>query len=419
MRSTIPVNARFTFHNVGQGLFYSGKINNFNFIYDCGSDNKNQIESVVGNYKRNELQGDHIGLLVLSHLHSDHINGLNSLLDDSIRCQTAIDTVMLPYLEPIDRLMVALESSNPPEWLRDFWAGPIYFLARKGVRRIVLFGQNEPRPPEEDYAFQDYRFDNETDEKINADKLPNDEQLVHKIQTTESSVVNRMIADRKLIAKRHDSSVLLNGFWLFRFFNRKVDDAARTSFENCVRGINEKDNFEEIIHDRRKLGVLRQCYNKLGGDFDDTSLVLYHGPLRGKPLQASFASSFPCQYLYRSFMTIQSADKLTILHPAAVDYLLTGDINLNLTWQQMKDHFGNGLSRLDMALVPHHGSVKNWNQDVIKTTPNHCCWVISVGTNNKYGHPDRGVCSEITNNGNTFRCANEAIEISTRSLLYP
>jgi len=32
-------NAIFTFHNVGQGLFYSGKIENFNFIYDCGSEN--------------------------------------------------------------------------------------------------------------------------------------------------------------------------------------------------------------------------------------------------------------------------------------------------------------------------------------------------------------------------------------------
>ncbi|MCW3983703.1 MAG: MBL fold metallo-hydrolase [Candidatus Bathyarchaeota archaeon] len=417
MRSNIPVSARFTFHNVGQGLFYSGKINNFNFIYDCGSDNKNQIESVVENYKRNDLQGDHIGLLVISHLHSDHINGLYSLLYDSIGCQTTIDTVMLPYLEPTDRLMVALESSNPPEWLRDFWADPIYFLARKGVKRIILFGQNEPRPPEDDYVFQDYRFNNETDDKINVDKLPDDEDLIHKVQTTESSVVSRMIADRRLSAKRHDSSLLLAGFWIFRFFNRKVEDAFKTRFESCVRSVNGKDSLEEIIHDRKKLGALRHCYSKLGGDFNDTSLVLYHGPLRGKPLQASFAGSFPCRYL--SFMTIQSADKLTILHPSAVDYLLTGDINLNLAWPQMKVHFGSKLSRLDMALVPHHGSLKNWNQDVLKTTTNQCCWVISAGTNNKYGHPDKGVCSEITNNGNTFRCTNEAIEILTRSLLYP
>ena len=97
--------ADFTFHNVGQGLFYTGKVGDFNFMYDCGSERRRHLNSVISNYKNHKLTVSRVDLLILSHLHDDHVAGLNALLNNGI----SIDTTILPYLPPIERLMVALK----------------------------------------------------------------------------------------------------------------------------------------------------------------------------------------------------------------------------------------------------------------------------------------------------------------------
>ena len=309
--------------------------------------------------------------------------------------------------------MVALEASNPPGWLRDFWADPISYLREKGARRIVLFGENEPSPPE-DIRFNDYS----EPQKFNIDKLHDDERLASNIRDNEKKVVSDLFGEKRLFAKKHDTNLVLNGYWLFRFFNRKVNDSAKDDFEHCVRSLPENEDLIEIIRDRKKLSLLKQCYDKLAGDFNDTSLVLYHGPLRGKPIQTSLTGFCPCPYFSGLFRAAQSANKLTIFLSTADCHLLTGDINFNGAWADMERHFGRKISELDLALVPHHGSRKNWNQAALKSTPISCRWIISAGCYNKHGHPHQNVCQEIVNNGNSFQCANEGVEISTRSLLY-
>jgi phosphoribosyl 1,2-cyclic phosphodiesterase len=78
--------AEFTFHPVGQGLFYSGKINcddkkegnkEFNFVYDCGNIFSSQINNFVKSYIESNLSvSKHLDLFILSHYHWDHFNGL-------------------------------------------------------------------------------------------------------------------------------------------------------------------------------------------------------------------------------------------------------------------------------------------------------------------------------------------------------
>jgi len=46
------VNCRFTFQNVGQGLFYTGMIDSFNFVYDCGSENDVFRDLALSSYAR-------------------------------------------------------------------------------------------------------------------------------------------------------------------------------------------------------------------------------------------------------------------------------------------------------------------------------------------------------------------------------
>ena len=91
------MNNTFTFHGVGQGLFYSGSIDDkkFNFIYDCGGSTeklRNEIEN---------LEFDEIDFLVISHLHEDHINGLPILLQSK-----KVNKIFLPYFDTANYLNV-------------------------------------------------------------------------------------------------------------------------------------------------------------------------------------------------------------------------------------------------------------------------------------------------------------------------
>lgn len=84
---------RFRFMNVGQGLFYHGKIDDFNFVYDCGTRTINGYR-YLNNCIQNEFSNEkEIGVLFVSHLDEDHINGYNEL-----RKAILIKRVILPYL---------------------------------------------------------------------------------------------------------------------------------------------------------------------------------------------------------------------------------------------------------------------------------------------------------------------------------
>ena len=400
----------FTFHNVGQGLFYSGRIEDFNFIYDCGSESKTHIQSVVSDYKRSKLRNSHVDLLVLSHLHADHVSGLADLLGDGI----AVDAVMLPYLSPMERLMVSLDSNNPPEWLRRFWADPISYLVGKGARKIVLFGNSEASPPE-DVPIEEYFEDRE---KMDINKLPNDEKLEEEVRAKERKTVTDLLSQGTLFAKKHHLSLPVKKNWLFRFFNRKPDDLNRNIFEQCIKANLPDNDPIDIIRDRSKLRTLRTCYHKLAGDFNNTSLVLYHAPITNRLFRASQFGFCPCSPFPRISRTSQTPNKLTIHLHNRVGHLLSGDIDFKNNWSEISRHFGHYLSIADLVLVPHHGSKENWNQTALNRIANTCCWVISAGSNNKYGHPDPSVCQDIANSGSSFQCVNEGTEISIRSIIH-
>jgi len=101
-------------------------------IYDCGAEKRKHLYNIIRDYKNKELPSSKVDLLILLHLHDDHVSGLNVLLNG-----ISVDTVILPYLSPIERLMVALRRNDLPLWFYEFLADPVDFLLEKGVARIA------------------------------------------------------------------------------------------------------------------------------------------------------------------------------------------------------------------------------------------------------------------------------------------
>jgi len=394
--------ANFTFHRVGEGLFYSGQIGDFNFVYDCGAQhfNRKYVNLAVSRYVIQRLKNPKVDLLIISHLHDDHISGLNILLKKAI-----VDTVILPYLSPIERLMVALRNVNLPQWLYDFWSDPITFLIEKGVNRVILVGGYEPYSSE-------YNPNEEIpseDEGLDISKMPEDEVLKEEVISNEKQL-QRFFDGKKLLAKNHRGYLLAKRIWFFRLFNCRVKDSNVSSFTQCINSIIRHHNIIHIIRSKSLLKQLKKCYTLLRGNFNDTSLLVYHAPIAPyKPFLSCFCSPYinPC-CLYNRFM-------VHFYEP--IGQFLTGDINLKTKWTEIEKHYDGYFSKLGLTLVPHHGSVKNWNKAILSKTPRNCLWVTSASTSNKH-HPSFNVIKDINRNGSIHLWSSELSEISANCTIF-
>lgn len=367
------INGTFRFHNIGQGLFYSGLLNLkdsknhdvFSFVYDCGTDSNKlflwrEIESFkpllpsagISNKKK-------INMLVISHLHDDHVNGLEHLLDD-----VEVDTVVMPYIDDGLKSLPLVESTDDSDFLRTFYLDPVNWLASRGVRRILLLGAEGTDTKGDDLSFRQSLNNDDTD-----------------IYVEPKNVVGTGSASgTSIVYLESRSTVRCKKYcWEFQFENLKLDPTVIASYKSIIEDYKRKyKSLENILLNKQLTNDLRDDIRKQCGNiFNRTSVVLLHRPITGKAL----VQSSPCGHCFCRY----------IMQPEYIDsYLcgsaLTGDVELKK---------GERLDILDAASVkhrytvvqfPHHGAKNDYNIAYFHTLP-AITTVVSYGITNRYGHP--------------------------------
>ena len=91
------------------------------------------------------MSSDKLGLLVLSHFHDDHISGLVSLLSPPF----SIDLAIIPYLSPVERLVVSLTKRNMGKWYYRFLSSPVKYLLDNGAKKVMVLGGGESSDAED------------------------------------------------------------------------------------------------------------------------------------------------------------------------------------------------------------------------------------------------------------------------------
>jgi len=379
-----PLKAEFTFHNVGQGLFYSGRIettansNKFNFVYDCGSNNKDHISAAIISYHR---EPKIINCLILSHLDEDHTNGLNELLPEN---DNGDIIVILPYHYPSERVKIGLNSLNTAEsWWFDFISDPVYYLLNiKKVGKIVIVGNGETDSTKE---LSEYSFENLED-------IPDDENLIKDINKNEDWL--KYPNQKSVLIKKYGFTIKINQIWKFKFYNHSYIKNIG-NFHRHVQPLLGENPLTDLKSEDFRKSLRNNGYKNIHSTINQTSLMLYHAPIK-----------------YQGYIRLSCSNQEQLRQKGSKNgQLLSGDISFAVKWKQIASFFKDELKNIAFVQIPHHGAITSWRSN---GKPNFKAindlrtlhWINSSSSTSKK-YPSRELAKELFKYQYNLHCCNE------------
>lgn len=298
------VKGKFTFHRAGHGLFYSGVITveknteeKFNFVYDCGTMPKRRKEfdfdAQIDAYK--ESIDKKLDMLVISHFHEDHVNGLEKLLAGEVTPKV----VIMPYVSDSERATIIFSRKIKEEFLLEFYEDPVMWFVHRGVEKIILIREkpgDEPRV------------------------------IVRQDDMSGTLISREQVKDTLIITMAGKVELLIPEFrWIFEF--ESVDFESTEEYEKQVEKLLKSKSTREIL-EGEDWKDLRDTLKK--GDPNYTSVMMMHGP-ENEGLEKAQEQ----QFKYRNFS------------------ILMGDAKIARKKVDMFESYKKG--RCYICQYPHHG----------------------------------------------------------------
>ena len=326
---------------VGKGGFTVEDFKNFKMVYDCGGSCEALVTKAIDRIFPDKTQ---IDAVFISHLHRDHINGLQYLLGTH-----DVQKLFLPYLNEGQKLIAFIQNakSGNSELLRELILNPKDIVP--DTTKIVFVKSNE-------------KSNNNSNEPLQIENITNDE-----------------IDSGQILTSNNISS---NLDWIFLPFNLD-NHLYSTEIESQLEKIGI--NVDNIKHEYRtkEKEILKIYINVLKGKgrFNLNSMLLYSGfrNRRGKSFVISainrilLTNSFPAGCLYLG------------------DYIAYKTQNMTY----LSSFFSVYWNYIGSIQVPHHGSPKYYNTALNKN-PNIIS-VIFAKLKSKYDLPTQ--CQIIRNKG--------------------
>ncbi len=332
-----------TFHNIGQGAFYTEKFDGMTIVYDCGGSRKDIIErEILNTFEKDQI----IEKLFISHFHNDHINGLQFLLT---HCD--VKTVYLPLLHEKSEVQFLIENVE-------------YGNGDPFISRLI------------------------TNPKDTIRELSRDTQIVFvkpkEVESKEGKNSDDLIDSGAELPLNGSGN---NCTWVFVPYNFQYDlFCTQLCRELESKGIilnnitNELCTKKDIIIDVYRT-VLKGTKN-----FNANSLVLYSGSKEGNECDIYLEDIYSdCIVLYPWYGRPVNMN-------AGCLYL--GDYNVSdqSILEALKSEYNSYWSLLSTIQIPHHGSEHNFNSCLV----DNCIFsIISAGHDNRYEHPDASTIKEI------------------------
>lgn len=360
------------FHPVGHGAFYTEQFYTddntqpcFTVVFDCGrfeaaksgwsyTQYKAAIERYVSNHS-GLIFGEKIDILFISHFHTDHINGIDYILQNY-----DVRKIVVPVITPF----VVLDALS---LVQD----------RSLIGDILLFINKLTK--------------GEFSDKVCSVDIP-DDSINDEINDVDCMGEN--FNDLKSINK---PTRLTYSTWYYKPYCF-VDVNKKIQLENSLRAVfpqifvNNEINLDKLLNEIEVSGVdaFKQQYKNVFGDNHNSySVTLFSG------ISCNKLCHKKCHI--KTFDSNRNLVEMENSQLCRVNCLYMGDyIALGNGLNSLKLFYKSEWKNIGMLQVPHHGSEKNSNDELYSDRERIC--IISADTTDKYSHPDQAVLDAISRN---------------------
>lgn len=409
---------RYLYENLDGGLFHTGNIydkeekKSTNYIYMVGG--------YCGNVKKEQKPGSYS--FRMTHLSGFSENPLRYIEEDVISyqidilvlgCYTVkyvnrlidivkeheIETLILPYLAPIQRLMLEEEAKSGSQGGRHFISflqDPYKFLKKFGVENVYfLYGNGEAIDREPEELEQGFHFE------VIDDEL---RRLIWKMEGYFVPVVR--------------AGYIVENGWLFYFGMYGLDMQSISGF--ILDYFSNDENICELSENIQEdytaqLGRLAQNYMRKFGNVPITSVIMFEGPLYAFPsendslmTEKEFSRKERCEICaryerngtgacmigctYRKDHDVMQHHKGKDLEEMRFGMLMLGNVNLNRYVSEIITRFWRVRLRIRGVCVPNCGRGEDWNHQILEmsSSEDRVYWICG-----KHDITSAGVVSDI------------------------
>ena len=354
-------------HPVGQGAFYTERIKTdgktYNVVYDCGSTTAYKVNKgkpiLEAEIKTFYDKNENIDLLFISHFDYDHVNGLKYLKD---YCN--IKRVIMPLIPTAARWIYLSQLDDDLQLLM---TNPgVFFGNDTEIISVRYTNGKEPT----------------RDELVLIDNEPSSKQEI---------VSGTIIQFRNL----HDWCYIPFNFDEDARYKKLIDHIAsrRLELDKLLNG-----NVDYIIENRADINNAYKKVVKSNGSSNESSLIVYSGPISVKHEYIKKYNSI-CNVSCIARRIHYGCNMIPFIGKR-VACLYLGDTDLNQTSggcgiiEAIYLNLGDVRHNIGTIQVPHHGSEKNFNDDILWYRYPKLCFA-SFDMQNKYGHPSYKVVAEV------------------------
>ncbi len=388
-------------HAVGHGGFHTGRIGiNDNvqtpiihYVYDCGSEQKDALTFALAKH-RLESKG-HTDFLFVSHIHSDHINGIEQL-----QGLAPASTVVAPYLDDLDLIILALSEIERSSWsssMREYVTNPVEWWRRRQAKRLIFIEPDDgnsppsgtmapPGDPTDPPHYPAPVFVGESvakgvDVRL-ASRLvkPRRRRMLPELVAADPKISDGS-DDRPILAGTGSSFTLewqtrasaywYNVDWILLPYVQPAEKSARLKFrhqlakEFSVHSTQERKIrrlFLNALQDDDQIRKILEIYNEIfDTKHNSLSMSLYSGPERDK-ISDDVSILYNGSHQNNLFALYHSP-----FSPKKAGWLTTGDAMLKQqhrrkAWLKFFDHVKQMVACITL---PHHGSIHNFHREIL------------------------------------------------------
>lgn len=369
---------------VGQGGFHSAEYASeqdgprIHYIYDCGSHDTESLSAEVEAYLAGLGSGNRIHALVLSHIDTDHVNGVPRLLSTQ---GLEVGYVLLPLLTPIERLFAISKTSAGTEAsVLHLLADPRATIEELSPRTNVI--EVKSGPPESTAMLDAPDLDTNLD-------FPGIALVGPEVGVERSATGRPVIMDDRCAVRLNSD----RENWLLRFWMAPREADKLSAFEQALAVSFEGDpidptqltgqNIRQLVDSEEALKKLRRAFTKAAVNTNASSLVMLSTP-------DDVGLTVEELLIGRNHAMLSRASA----------WLHTGDATLRkYASQRMANHFGDYLlSSVGTLTLPHHGSADNFHPVLLSKLPNLRVAIALRGPHadsRKWAHPAAKVISAV------------------------